>query len=76
MGNMAESATLGTPLQQLRAEKTAFEQDQLNQYIIENNGGPFLTEGDIMLYLDDLDTVSYQKKEKIASLAIRMCASR
>jgi len=72
MGNMAESATLGTPLQQLRAEKTAFEQDQLNQYIIENNGGPFLTEGDIMLYLDDLDTVSYQKKEKIASLAIRM----
>ena len=72
MGNMAESATLGTPLQQLRAEKTAFEQDQLNQYIIENNGGPFLTEGDIMLYLDDLDTVSYQKKEKIASLALRM----
>ena len=72
MGNMAESATLGTPLQQLRAEKTAFEQDQLTQYIIENNGGPFLTEGDIMLYLDDLDTVSYQKKEKIASLALRM----
>ena len=69
---MADSTTLGTPLQQLRAEKTAFEQDQLNQYIIENAGGPFLTEGDIMLYLDDLDTVSYQKKEKIASLAISM----
>lgn len=72
MGNVADSTTLGTPLQQLRAEKTAFEQDQLNQYIIENAGGPFLTEGDIMLYLDDLDTVSYQKKEKIASLAISM----
>ena len=25
--NMAESATLGTPLQQLRAEKTAYEQE-------------------------------------------------
>ena len=59
LGNVPESATLGTPLQQLRAEKTAYEQDQLNQYIIENNGGPFVTEEDILMYLDDLDTVSH-----------------
>lgn len=64
--------SIGTPLQQLRAEKTAYDQDQLNQYIIENNGGPFISEEDILLYLEDLETVSYSKKEKIASLAIRM----
>jgi len=30
----------------------------LNQYILENQGGPFVTEEDIVMYFKDLHSVS------------------
>ena len=58
-------------LKVLRSQQTQNDKDLINQYIIDNCGGPFMSEDDIFRYFEGLDQIPLNRRKNISTLAFQ-----